>query len=474
MAKLLKPDICVIGAGSGGLTVAAAAASFGVPVVLIEKGRMGGDCLNYGCVPSKALIAAAGHAEAARHSALFGLRGGDAEVDFRQVHRHVQDTIEAIQPNDSVERFTALGVRVIQAGARFLDRRTVAAGEFEIRARRFVLATGSCPLIPEIEGLDGVDYLTNETVFERTRRPGRLLVLGAGPVGVELAQAHRRLGSEVALVEAGTILAREDPEAAAIVRTRLEAEGVELCEGTRVVRVEKRARGVRLRLAAETGEMSIDGTHLLLAAGRRPDFGGLDLAKAGIRMNGERLALNSRLRTSNRRVYAIGDAAGGQQFTHVASYHAGLVLRSILFRLPARTGNTPVPRVTFCQPELAQVGQTEEEARAARRPLRILRWPYAENDRAQTDRKTEGFIKVVADHRGRVLGVTIVGASAGELIAMWTLAVAKRMRVHDIAALTLPYPTLSEIGKRAAVAYFADQTRRPLVRQLLAFLRLFG
>jgi pyruvate/2-oxoglutarate dehydrogenase complex dihydrolipoamide dehydrogenase (E3) component len=475
MEKQLRPDICVIGAGSGGLTVAAAAASFGVSVVLVEKARMGGDCLNYGCVPSKAMLAAARRAHERRHDTGFGLPEIDAEIDFRAVNRHVHEVIAAISPNDSVERFTALGVRVIQAEARFADRRTVVAGDVEIRARRFVIATGASPVMPPIPGLDGVDFLTNETIFERKRRPSRLVVVGGGPVGVELALAHRRLGSDVVLIEAATLLAREDPEAVDVIRKGLRTEGVDIREATTVERVERHGRtGARLHLQGPSGDGTVDGTHLLLAIGRKPVLRDLGLEKAGIRYSGDGVAVDARLRTSNRRVYAIGDAAGGAQFTHLASHHAGIVLRAILFRLRARADYAHIPRVTFTDPELAHVGMSEAEARLLHRTIRVLRWPYAENDRAQAERTTRGFIKIVADRRGRLLGVTIVGARAGELIAMWSLALSKRMRVHDIAGLVFAYPTLAEIGKRASISYFAEQTRRPWVRRLIGFLRIFG
>lgn len=477
MSKRLTPDICVIGAGSGGLSVAAAAAAFGVPVVLVEKARMGGDCLNHGCVPSKALIAAARHAHAMRHGDDFGIAGVEPEIDFRAVHRHVHDVIASIAPNDSVERFTALGVRVIQAEARFTDRRTMVAGDVEIRARRFVIATGSRPVMPPIPGLDDVDALTNETIFDLVRRPSRLVVIGAGPVGLELAQAHRRLGSEVTVIEAATALAGDDPELAAIVLDRLRAEGVDILEQSTVERVERRGKtGVRVHaMSADGRPLVIDGTHLLVAAGRRPTLDGLDLDKAGIAVSPDGITVSDKLRTSNRRVYAIGDVvAGAPRFTHVAGYHAGLVIRAILFRLPAREVRSILPRVTFTDPEIAHVGMSEAEARQYYKKISVLRWPFAENDRARAERRSSGLIKVVADRKGRILGAGIAGADAGELIAPWALAIAKRFRLRDMAGYVPAYPTLGEIGKRAAISYFAEAARRPSVRRLIRFLRMFG
>ena len=483
MAKVLNPDICVIGAGSGGLSVAAAAAMFGVPVVLIEKGRMGGDCLNYGCVPSKALIAAAKQAHMIRHAGKFGIGAVEPEIDFRKVNGHVHGVIEAIAPNDSVGRFSALGVHVIQAEARFKDDRTVVAGDFEIRARRFVIATGSSPLIPPIEGLDGVDYLTNESVFDLKRRPGHLIVIGGGPIGMELAQAHRRLGSRVTVLEAAKALGKDDPELAALVLRQIRAEGVDIRENAKVARVEKRGKtGIRVHIETDGGRKTIDGTHLLLAVGRAANVAGLNLEKAGIEYlekagieyDAKGLKVTERLRTTNRRVYAVGDVAGSLQFTHVANYHAGIVIRALLFRLPAREKLGAVPWATFTDPELAHVGMTEAVAVKAMKKIRILRWPYAENDRAQAERRTEGHIKVVADRRGRILGATIVGANAAEIINMWALALSKGLNLRDVAGYVAPYPTMSEIGKRAAITYFAGVAGKPLVRRLVRFLRLFG
>ncbi len=475
MPTTLKPDICVIGGGSGGLSVAAACAAFGVPVVLIEKGKMGGDCLNYGCVPSKAMIAAGKLAQSMRSASKFGIADTEPDVDFRRVNRHVQSVIAAIAPNDSVERFTALGVRVIQDEAKFKDKRTVVAGEFEIRARRFVIATGSSPLVPPIPGLDKVDYLTNETIFDQTRKPPHLVIIGGGPIGMELAQAHRRLGSDVTVIEAMSALGKDDPELAAIALNRLRAEGITIREQTKVVKVEKRGKsGVRVHVETEAGADHVDGSHLLVAAGRAANVGGLGLEEAGIAHDRRGIKVTNKLRTTNRRVYAIGDVAGGLQFTHVAGYHAGLVVRALLFRLPAREDRSIIPWVTYTDPELAQVGLTEADAMKQHGRVSVLRWPYAENDRAQTEHKTEGFIKVLAGKRGRILGVSIVGANAGEMINVWALAMTKGLTLRDMTAYVPPYPTMTEIGKRAAITYFASATRKPMVRRVIAFLRAFG
>jgi pyruvate/2-oxoglutarate dehydrogenase complex dihydrolipoamide dehydrogenase (E3) component len=474
VAERLTPDICVIGAGSGGLSVAAAAAAFGVPVVLIEKAEMGGDCLNTGCVPSKALLAAARHAAQMRDGERFGVNVQTIDVDFRAVQEHVRGVIAAIAPVDSEERFTGLGVRVIRAAASFKDKRTVVAGEFEIRARRFVVATGSTAAVPPIPGLDGVSYLTNETVFDLTELPRHLLVIGGGPIGLELAQAFRRLGSDVTVLEAAQPLAKDDPECAAVVLDSLARDGVTIRAGVTVARVARQGGTIAVTISADGKDEIIEGSHLLVATGRKATLEGLGLEAAGIRTDRKGIVTDVRLRTSNRRVYAVGDVAGRLQFTHAANYYAGIVIRNALFRLPAKADDDAVPWVTYTEPELAQTGLTEAQARARGIKVRIARWPYHDNDRAQAEGVTHGHIKVVTDRRGRILGATLVGAQAGELITAWTLAIAQRLDIRAMAGIVVPYPTLSEIGKRAAIDSFAPRLTGPWVRRIIRWLRKLG
>ncbi len=449
----LKADLCIIGAGSGGLSVAAGAAQMGARVVLIEAGRMGGDCLNYGCVPSKALIAAAGHAHAMTTGGPFGVQPVQPAVDFTAAKDHVARTIAAIAPHDSQERFESLGVRVIRARGRFVSPREVEAGETRIRARRFVIATGSSPMVPPIPGLENVPYETNETIFEMRERPAHLLIVGGGPIGMEMAQAHRRLGSDVTVIEGMRALGRDDPEAAAIVLARLRAEGVEIAEEA----MAKEVRGTPGALEIEAADGRVfRGSHILMAVGRKANIEGLGLDEAGI-AHERAIKVDAGLRTSNRRVYAIGDVAGSLQFTHVAGYHAGIVIRSALFGLPAKAKTAHIPWASYTDPELAQVGLTEAEARSRfGAALAVARFDYAGNDRAIATGKTEGFVKVMI-HRGRPVGATIVGAGAGELIQIWALALANNMKMSQIAAMVAPYPTLGEISKRAAGAYFSPR-----------------
>jgi pyruvate/2-oxoglutarate dehydrogenase complex dihydrolipoamide dehydrogenase (E3) component len=476
MEEVLQPDLCVIGAGSGGLSVAAAAAQLGVPVVLIEKGRMGGDCLNYGCVPSKALLAAAKRAEAVRTASAFGVDVIEAQIDHARVHDHVHGVIATIAPNDSIERFTGLGVRVIQATASFLDKNTVEAGRVLVRARRFVVATGSKPILPPIPGLDEVRYYTNETIFDVSERIQHLIVLGGGPIGVELAQAYRMLGSHVTMIEAASFLGHEDAEATQVILKQLEAAQIMLRQGARVERVERAVQGVAVHIGKQGDTEIIKGTHLLVATGRRPNVKSLHLERAGVVYDEHGIKVNQQLKTSNRRIYAIGDVIGGPQFTHLASYHAGVVLRNALFRLRPKASAAAIPRVTYTEPELAQVGLIEDEARKryGHRRIRILRWPFADNDRAVAERTTEGFIKVITKKNGEILGCTIVGPEAGELIQLWVVASDKRMKIGELTGFVLPYPTLSEVSKRVAFTYYLPTLTKRWLRSIIALLRRLG
>jgi pyruvate/2-oxoglutarate dehydrogenase complex dihydrolipoamide dehydrogenase (E3) component len=472
--ETIVADICVIGGGPGGLSVAAAGAAFGRKVVLVERHKMGGDCLNYGCIPSKALLAAGKRAHAMRTAAVFGISGIDPEIDPRAVHNHVHGVIAAIAPNDSVERFTGFGVRVIPAAARFIDKSTIVAGEYRIKARRFVLATGSAPLVPPIPGLDSVPYFTNETIFDNQQRLHDLIVIGAGPIGLELAQAHHRLGSRVTVLEAAKALANEDPELSKVVLEQLAAEGINIHEGTTVERIESSLGRVRVHVSLNGQKHVVEGSHLLLAAGRKPTTSDLGLEAARIRYDNRGIKVNAGLKTSNRRVFAIGDCTGGAQFTHVADYHAGIVMRRILFRQPVKVDPSLLPRVTFTDPELAHVGLSETEAAKSAGKINVLRWPYHENDRAQAEHQTVGHIKVVTAKSGRILGATIVGAQAGELIQMWALAISQKLNIKAMTTWISPFPTLSEINKSVAEGYYATAPSNPTVRKVIGFLARLG
>ena len=476
MSERLMPDLCVIGAGSGGLSVAAAAAQLGAEVVLIEKGRMGGDCLNTGCVPSKALLAAAGRAQTMRASAAFGIAAIEPEIDHARVRQHVGSVIDAIAPNDSIDRFTGLGVQIIQGAAKFQDKTTVLARGIEIRPRYFVIATGSSPAIPPIPGITAVPYFTNETIFDNDRKIDHLMIIGGGPIGMEMAQAHRRLGAKVTVLEAFTPLGRDDPELTRVVLKQLQEEGIKIIGDARIERIERSPSGVAAVLGSADEESSqrIDASHLLVAAGRTPNLDDLGLDAAGIRFDRRGITVNAGLRTSNRRAYAIGDVAGGLQFTHVANYHAGIVIRRTLFKLPVKARYHTVPWVTYTDPELAHVGLTEEQARKKHGKITIQRWPYHENDRAQAERATNGLIKVVSTPRGKILGASIVGKNAGEIIQMWALAISSGLKIKAMTGYISPYPTLSEMSKRAAYGFYTPQLSNPRVRRIIKWLKKLG
>jgi len=454
MAEHIKTDICVIGAGSGGLSVAAGAAQMGARVVLVEGGKMGGDCLNYGCVPSKALIASAKQAHTMTAGKPFGVQPETPRVDYAAAMNHVAETIAGIAPHDSVERFEGLGVTVIAAYGAFDSPTVLRAGDTTITARRFVIATGSSPLVPPIPGLEDIPFETNETIFELREKPGHLIVIGGGPIGLEMAQAHRRLGSDVTVLEGMTAFGRDDPELAAIALESLRAEGLEIIEGAMVARVAGRKGAIEVH----TSDGAVfKGTHLLLAVGRKPNVERLNLEAAGIDFDRRGITVTQSLRTTNRRAYAIGDVAGGLQFTHVAGYQAGLVIRSALMGLPAKARTAHLPWATYTDPELAQVGLTEMEAREKHEErLDVIRVNFADIDRARAERKTIGMIKVMVV-RGRPVGASIVGAGAGELISFWSMAIANGLKMSQIAAMVAPYPTLGEINKRVAGAYFSPR-----------------
>ena len=471
MSRPMKVDIAIIGAGSGGLSVAAGAAQLGARVVLAEKHKMGGDCLNYGCVPSKALIAAAEAAETVRTSQRFGVNGHEPEIDFLKVNGHVHGVIGAIAPNDLVERFRGLGVDVIEAPAKFTSPTTIVVGDREVTARRFVIATGSSAFVPPIPGLRDVPFLTNETVFDLAEAPGHLIVIGGGPIGLELAQAHRRLGCKVTVVEAMSILPKDDAEAVAVVRKRLTAEGVAIIERSKVDRVAREGNLISVMISTGSRAQWIEGTHLLVAAGRRANVCGLGLELGGIEYGPTGIKVDHRLRTTNKRVFAIGDVAGGFQFTHMAGYHAGIVIRNALFNLPAKVDYRAVPWVTYTDPELAHVGQTVAQAKVKDASARSVMWPFEENDRAQAERATEGFIKAVVGKGGLIVGATIVGRHAGELILPWVLAVQKRLTMRDMASIIAPYPTLGEVSKRVAGAWFTPQLFSRRTRKVVGLMQ---
>ncbi len=450
----MKADLLVIGAGSGGLSVAAGAVQMGASVILLEGHKMGGDCLNYGCVPSKALIASGKAAHAQAHASKYGVADVTPKVDYAAAKDHVADVIAQIAPVDSVERFEGLGVQVIQEYGEFIFPTQVKAGKHIITARRVIIATGSSPFVPPIPGLDNVPYETNETLFDLREHPKHLLIIGGGPIGMEMAQAHRRLGSEVTVIEGMKALGNDDPEMATIVLDNLRAEGIEIAEDAMAAEI--RGKAGAIEVGARDGRI-FQGTHLLMAVGRKTNTDKLNLEAAGIEATRQGIKVDDSLKTTNRKVYAIGDVAGGLQFTHVAGYHAGVIIRSALFGLPARQRTDHIPWATYTDPELSHVGLTEAQARETHGDkLEVVRFHYEHNDRAIAERKTKGLIKVMVV-KGRPVGSSIAGYQAGELINLWALVLANKMKMKHVAAMVAPYPTIGEINKRAAGAYFSPR-----------------
>ncbi len=463
-------DLCVIGGGAAGLSVAAAAGLLGAAVVLIERARMGGECLNTGCVPSKALLAAAHAAHAAQRASVLGI-DASPRVDFGRVHDHVHAAIAAIAPHDSVERMAQYGVDVVRASARLRAPRVVEADGVELRARRLVIATGAEPAVPDVPGIADVPILTNETIFDCTTRPRHLLVLGGGPLGIEMAQAYRRLGAAVTVVARSRALPKDDPDVAAILLQALARDGIAIREHAHATKIERAGDDIVMTIDEAGESRRVEASHLLVATGRRPRVSGLGLEAAGVVYDDDGIAVDARLRTSAKGVYAAGDVVAGPRFTHVCSYHAGVIVQNALFRLPARVRYDSLPWVTYTDPELAQIGMTEARARERRGDdLRVVRVPYADSDRAQAERRPEGLLKLVARPDGRLLGASIVGAHAGELAHLFVLAIERRLNLRHVARMIAPYPTFAELDRTAAIEFLKPWMRATLTRRVVRLL----
>ena len=445
-------DIVVIGGGAGGLVVAAGGASLGAKVALVEKHKMGGDCLWYGCVPSKTLIKSAHVAHAMRHADRWAIPPHAPSPRLADVMERVAGVIRGIEPTDSPERFRSLGVDVNLGDGKF-----VAPDAFEVNGRRltaktFVISTGSRPAMLPIPGLAEAGALTNETLFDLREDVAHLVVIGGGPIGSEMAQAFRRLGSDVTVVDiAPRILPREDADMADVVYRRMLAEGVRFHFESSIAKVEGRRGDVRVMVKGKDGaERSIQATHVLVAAGRKANVETLALDVAGVQLDKGRIVSDARLRTTNPRIFVVGDVAGGYQFTHVAEHHAGIVLRQAIFKLFWTKPSKVVPWCTYTDPEIARVGPSEDEAKQQGIAHKVYRFGFDEIDRARAEGETEGFAKLVTDPSGRILGAAIVGPHAGELIAEYVLAVSKGMKAGDISASIHTYPTLASINRRVA------------------------
>ncbi len=472
-------DICIIGAGSGGLSIAAGAAQLGRSVVLFEGAEMGGDCLNSGCVPSKALIAAGKHAHALTNGAPFGVKPVKPNVTFDTVKSHIQGIIEHIAPVDSVERFEGLGCTVIQEYAKFDGKDAVVSETTRVKAKRFVIATGSRASAPPVPGLDSVDYLTNENIFTLPEQPKHLLIIGAGPIGLELGQAFHRLGSKVDIVDLFTPLGRSEPEHAKVLIDALTAEGLNFHAPAKTKEVRKTATGVEIEL--ESGTV-LKGSHLLVAAGRKPASSGLNLEAAGVSLDKRGyVETDDNLRTSNPRVYAVGDVSGRGGLTHAAGFHGGQIIKAFYFMPPlinkfsAKATTDIMPAAIYTEPELASIGLSEKSAieKYGKDNVRCVTAGFEHNDRAIAERSDAGGVKLIATKKGKILGASIVGESAGDLIQMISVAMNGGVKISGLATIIAPYPTRGEAVKRAAGSWYTDAVFSPKAQKWAGLMTRF-
>lgn len=470
--RKLKGDLIVIGAGSGGLSAAAGAAMLGLDVILYERAEMGGDCLNYGCVPSKALLTTAKYAQSARESAKYGVSVSEPSVDWDQVKAHVRKAIDTIAPVDSQERFEGLGVTVIREEAKFANPKTVVSATTEATARRIIVATGSTAFIPPIPGLKETPFITNETVFSLPEQPEHLVILGGGPIGLEMAQAFNRLGSQVTVIEMGRALGTADTDHAKIAVDAIREEGVSILEGHKAVQVSGTAGQITVETESESGTQAVTGSHLLVAVGRRAVLDGLDLEAGNVDYDQRGLQVSDKLRSvSNPRVWALGDVAGQGQFTHLAGWHASVFTRRALFKQGSVASDLPLPAVTYVSPEVAQVGLTEAQAREQYGDsVTTSSFPFHENDRAIAEGKTLGEAKLII-RKGKILGASIVGDGAGDIIQIVGYGMSNKLGVQSLTNFISPYPTRAEVVKRAASAHFTPTVFGKASRTLVGLLQ---
>jgi len=465
-----KRDLVVIGGGAGGLVVASVAAQLGLDVVLINKEEaMGGDCLHYGCVPSKALLKSASIAHLMSSAERWGLVSVKPQVDMQEVNLAIKKAIDTIQVHDSRERFEALGCEVITGEAYFTSPSQIEVNNEKIDAKRFVIATGSSVFIPPIKGLDKVSYLTNEDMFSLPVLPGRLIVLGGGPVGVEMAQAYSRLGSEVTIVElASRLISRMDKSASTILADVLSSENISVLLSAEVVEVSEQDDIKRVRLS--DGSM-LQADALLLAIGRRPVVDSLNLVKAGVSYSAKGIEVNRKMQSTNKRIFACGDVTGEMPLTHVAELQAGIVIANMIFKLPKKISYDVVPSVVYTEPEVAQVGITVEQCEKLKKG-EVYQFEISQLDRAVTDNNKKGVAKILTDN-GRIVGAHIIAPHAGELIHELALAVQEKMKVSKITSLVHAYPSYSQLNKRLAGQYYAERFFSPLTRKIVKFLNRF-
>lgn len=468
--QTINADICVIGAGSGGLSVATGAAQMGARVVLIENNKMGGECLNSGCVPSKALISAANIARTIRDTKKYGIKSSIESINYEAVHKYINKTINNIAPHDSKERMEKLGITVLFGTASFINPKEVSVANTNIKARYFVIATGSLPTAPPTPGLKDTPYLTNATIFALKQQPEHLVVLGGGPIGCELAQAHRALGTKVTLLQHSTILNKDDPELVDTVRKQFITDGISLFENTELNNISYNNKQFTVDFTSNEEQQTITGSHLLVATGRKPNIEALQLENAKVKFNQRGIIVNNKMQSSQKHIYAVGDVAGSYQFTHIANYQAGIAIRNILFHLHSKVNYAALPWTTFTDPEIANAGMHENDAREIYGNIKVLKAEFNNNDRANTEGDTRGFIKVITKKNGKILGASIVGHNASELIQPWIIAITQKQKIKTMASFIAPYPTRGEISKVAASEYYKPALFSPKTKKIVQLL----
>lgn len=466
--QTLKPALCVIGAGTAGIAVATRAAREGAQVVLVERHKLGGESLHYGCIPSKALLATAHANEALANTALFGIRvGGPTLISYDSIHGHLSDTIKSCSTEKSMEHLQGAGITVLMGRAQFANPRTIEVGDIQIQAKHFVLATGSRPSVPPVDGLKDIPYLTNESIFNLAERPQHLVIIGGGGVGTELCQAFCLLGSRVTLVTQGRLLSQEDPGLTGVIKQQLENQGVRVVEHAKVQRFGGEGDKLTMEMLVNGSPEVITMSHVLVAVGRSPRFASLQPEVAGVICQARGIKVDEYLRTSNRRVFALGDCIGQPYYSHTCRYEADVVVDNALHGKRRTVDYSRVPRVLFTRPGLAAVGLSERDARKKYRDIRVWSAGFPDNDRARTLRVPLGIIQVIARADGTVLGVSIAGPDAGELLLPWQLAIASGIKLGAIADTMAPYPTLSEISVAVARQYTAQNQQPGLLTRLL-------
>jgi pyruvate/2-oxoglutarate dehydrogenase complex dihydrolipoamide dehydrogenase (E3) component len=445
--------LLVIGGGSGGLLVAAASSSLGAKVALVEGNKMGGDCLNYGCVPSKSLLRTAHINSYINNGGKYGLKDIENVADIENVINRVNKVIEEISPHDSKARFEEMGVDIYLSSAKFIDTHSILVDDKIITGKHIVIATGSSPAIPPIQGMDKVKYFTNETIFGIDYLPGHLIVLGAGPIGTELSQAFLGLGAKVTMINRSDALFKKDePEVKTVMKSIFRNEGMELQMDIKIKSVAESDGVITVAIEKDGKDMEVKGDALLVALGRKPNTQSLDLEKAGVKVTDKgHVITDAYLRTNVKNIYAVGDVTGPYAFTHMAGYQGSVVVQNIIFPVKKKVNYKNVPWVTYTKPEVAHVGYTEKYLKDNNLGYKVYMEKLSENDRAKAEENTEGFLKILTDKRGIVIGATMVSEKVGEQIGLANLAINKRMKLKEFMAITFPYPTELEIYKTLAI-----------------------